>query len=53
MLKDILQTKGDYYDSSMFIANKPGSYFKYSNFGFGVLGTIVEAVSGERFDHFV
>lgn len=33
--------------------HKPGSYFEYSNLGFGVLGTIIEAVSGERFDKYM
>lgn len=28
----------------------PGSYFKYANINYGVLGTVMEAVSGQRFD---
>lgn len=28
----------------------PGTYFSYCNLGWGVIGTIMEAVSGERFD---
>lgn len=28
----------------------PGDYFTYCNLGFGVIGTIMERVSGERFD---
>lgn len=28
----------------------PGRFFTYSNFGFIVIGTVVEAVTGERFD---
>lgn len=31
----------------------PGKYFQYSNLNYGVLGTIIEAVSGERFDKYV
>lgn len=31
-------------------ARAPGSYFAYSNLNFGVVGTIMEAVSAERFD---
>ena len=31
-------------------ARAPGSYFAYSNLNFGVVGTVMEAVSGERFD---
>lgn len=28
----------------------PGDYFTYCNLGWGVIGTVMEAVSGERFD---
>ena len=31
-------------------ANRPGVYFAYSNLNFGVVGTVMEAVAGERFD---
>lgn len=30
--------------------NLPGAYFAYANLNFGVVGTIMEAVAGERFD---
>ena len=30
--------------------NRPGAYFAYANLNFGVVGTIMEAVAGERFD---
>lgn len=28
----------------------PGGYYSYCNLGFGVIGTVMEAVTGERFD---
>ncbi len=31
----------------------PGKYFYYSNLAFGLLGTIIEATSGERFDRYM
>lgn len=31
----------------------PGQYFAYCNLGFGVLGTLIEVSSGERFDRYV
>ncbi len=31
----------------------PGRFFTYCNLGFGVLGTLVERLSGERFDRYV
>lgn len=41
----------DVIDSRMFAANAgPGAYFTYCNLGWGVIGTVMEGVSGERFD---
>jgi CubicO group peptidase (beta-lactamase class C family) len=41
----------DVIDSRMFAANAgPGAYFTYCNLGWGVIGTVMEVVSGERFD---
>lgn len=31
-------------------AHQPGEYFTYANFSFVVVGTVMEAVTGERFD---
>ncbi len=31
----------------------PGRFFTYCNLGFGLLGTVIEKVSGERFDRYV
>ena len=43
-LKDVL-------DPGMFATNAgPGAYFKYCNLGWGVIGTVMERVTGERFD---
>jgi CubicO group peptidase (beta-lactamase class C family) len=30
--------------------HRPGSYFRYSNLGFPVIGTVLERATGERFD---
>jgi CubicO group peptidase (beta-lactamase class C family) len=38
-------------DGKMWAANAgPGAYFTYCNLGWGVIGTIMERVTGERFD---
>ena len=34
-------------------ARAPGRFFTYCNLGFGVLGTLIECVTGERFDRYV
>lgn len=31
-------------------AHAPGSYFHYSNLNFGIVGTVIERATGERFD---
>jgi CubicO group peptidase (beta-lactamase class C family) len=31
----------------------PGRYFTYCNLGYGVLGTVIECISGERFDRYM
>jgi len=35
---------------SRFNAHAPGSWFEYSNLGWGLLGTVIERATGERFD---
>lgn len=46
-LRDVFTAGGDaMWDSSA----APGSYFTYSNLNWGVIGTVMEKVTGERFD---
>lgn len=53
-VKEFLVPGGKYYSKSNFGSYKPGSgTFNYSNFCFGLLGTLVEKLSGKRFDIFV
>ena len=49
-ISDVLLPIGATYSSNMWLSRKPGSYFTYTNMGFGILGTLVERLSGERFD---
>jgi CubicO group peptidase (beta-lactamase class C family) len=42
---------GKYYNDCVFSkSHKPGEYFQYVNLNFGIAGTIVEIVSGVRYD---
>ncbi|MBK6626098.1 MAG: beta-lactamase family protein [Flavobacteriales bacterium] len=41
---------GDWYTANMWRTEAPGSYFAYSNANYGIIGTLVEALSGQRFD---
>ena len=52
-LANLLQPTGSYYSTSNFLNQAPGTYFSYSNLNYGILGTLVEAASGQRFDHYV
>jgi CubicO group peptidase (beta-lactamase class C family) len=51
-LKDVLVPGSRLYgEGKMWAANAaPGAYFTYCNLGWGVTGTIMERVTGERFD---
>jgi CubicO group peptidase (beta-lactamase class C family) len=51
-LKDVLAPGSRLYgEGKMWAANAgPGAYFTYCNLGWGVIGTIMERVTGERFD---
>jgi CubicO group peptidase (beta-lactamase class C family) len=40
-------------DSSNKDSRAPGQYFEYVNLNWGVLGTVMEAVSGQRFDRYM
>jgi CubicO group peptidase (beta-lactamase class C family) len=51
-LKEVLVPGGARHGTgAMWAGNaKPGAYFHYANFPWGVVGTIMERVTGERFD---
>ncbi|MGZ8301303.1 MAG: serine hydrolase domain-containing protein [Telluria sp.] len=51
-LKALLLPGGELYGSGAMWARNaaPGDYFSYSNLNWGVIGTIMERVTGERFD---
>ena len=55
-LRECFEADGAYYEDGAHFAGEgeaPGVYFSYSNLNFGILGTILEAVSGERFDRYM
>lgn len=51
-LQDVLLTERKHFGKGAMWANnaKPGDYFHYANLPWGVIATIIEKVSGERFD---
>lgn len=49
-LSELLTPGGSYYAGNIFQNTPPGQYFTYSNLNYGILGTVVEKISGQRFD---
>lgn len=53
-LQEILVPGGKYYNQCLYSKTlAPGTHFQYVNLNFGIGGTIVEKVAGERFDVFM
>lgn len=46
----LLVSGGTWYTSGQFINKQPGSFYTYANINYGILGSIIEAISGQRFD---
>ena len=52
-MSELLCAGGTFYrDGAVFSEHAPGTHYAYSNLGFGLLGTLVERLSGERFDRY-
>ncbi|WP_320053878.1 serine hydrolase domain-containing protein [uncultured Acetobacteroides sp.] len=49
-VKELLLPSGRYYTPNMWLAHRPGSYFTYCNANFGIIATLIERISGQRFD---
>ena len=51
-LKDVFTPGGTHYGTGLMWAKnaKPGDYFSYGNLNWGVIATVMERASGERFD---
>ena len=56
-LIDFFEPESNYWDSGAHWASdpaqKPGDYFNYANLNFGLLATLIELSSGERFDQYM
>jgi CubicO group peptidase (beta-lactamase class C family) len=53
-LREVLVPGGRHYGSgAMYAKTRPGAYFRYTNFTWGIIGTIVEKITGERFDRYM
>jgi CubicO group peptidase (beta-lactamase class C family) len=52
-LANLLTPGGAFYTANMFRTETPGTYFTYSNLNYGIIATLIEAISNERFDVFM
>lgn len=52
VLSSLLVAGGSYYSASNFSSSKRPAerYFNYANINYGIIGTLIERLSGERFD---
>lgn len=52
-IKEILLEGGKFYSDCLFSkTNPPGIYYRYANLNYGIAGTIIEIISGIRFDEY-
>ncbi len=52
-IAQLLVPGGISYTANMWRNEAPGSYYNYSNVAYGILGTLIEAHSGQRFDQYM
>jgi CubicO group peptidase (beta-lactamase class C family) len=50
---ELFQPGGKYYTEDMWRKEGPGEYFTYCNANFGLAGTIIEKITGQRFEEFM
>ncbi|MDV7393129.1 serine hydrolase, partial [Arthrospira platensis SPKY1] len=51
-IKELYQPGGRFFEAGMFAQHAVGAYFSYSNSAWGLVASIVEIASGERFDRY-
>jgi CubicO group peptidase (beta-lactamase class C family) len=51
-IRELFLDGGKYFTDELFADHAPGAYFSYTNCTWGLVATVVEKVSGERFDDY-
>ena len=51
-IRELFTASGKYFADDLFADHAPGEYFSYTNCTWGLVATVVEKVSGERFDDY-
>ena len=49
-INSVFLENGKYFTKDMWLIQKPGTFFTYCNLNFGIIGTLIEKISKERFD---
>lgn len=49
----LLTDTGAYYQTVLFSNKEPGTWFQYANINYGILGTLIEKLSAQRFDQYM
>jgi CubicO group peptidase (beta-lactamase class C family) len=50
---ELLVPGGQYYTEDMWRQEAPGEYYTYCNANFGLAGTVIERITGQRFEDFM
>lgn len=50
---DLLVPGGKYYTEDMWRKEPPGEYYTYCNANFGLAGTVIERITGQRFEDYM
>ncbi|TVR17726.1 MAG: class A beta-lactamase-related serine hydrolase [Balneolaceae bacterium] len=51
-IKELFKPGGDHFTDDMFAEHAPGEFFSYSNASWSLVATVVELITGQRFDHY-
>jgi len=51
-ISSLLLPGGSYFSWNMWLDKQPGVYFTYANINYGIIATLIESISGIRFDIF-
>lgn len=51
-IRQLFEVGGDYFAEDLFSGDAPGRYFSYTNCTWGLIASVVERISGERFDKY-
>jgi CubicO group peptidase (beta-lactamase class C family) len=49
-MSEVLLPEGTYYTPNMWRTEEPGTFFAYSNMNYGLVGTLIEKLTDQRFD---